>query len=212
LCKYLKAVLKETFAGKITREELLVLMRGDRERKRSEVIRVKLAWGMSQEELMQAEKGLPDPEISKGDILLYHSEILGEKVLTAYIFASHKLIRAKYMFPKYFPSKAQQFLSPSIPPQTPLLGECFRDFEKFEKAIIAEHGKPYLTTHHELPDRTDQNILGLIIEENAIRRGQTSWFSEWNTKDTLIILLLRAEAEEMRFEIGFRSADLEEEE
>jgi hypothetical protein len=37
---------------------------------------MKLVWGMSQEELMQAEKGSPDPEISKGDTLMYHSEIL----------------------------------------------------------------------------------------------------------------------------------------
>ena len=173
---------------------------------------MKLVWGMSQEELMQAEKGLPDPEISKGGTLMYHSEILGEKALTAYTFASNKLIRAKHMFSKYFPPDAQRLLYPSLPPKTPLLGECFRDFEKFGKAIMAEHGKPYSTTHHEFPDRNEADVLGLIIEENAIRSGQTSWYSQWKTKDTLIILLLRGEAEEMKFEIGFKSADLSDQE
>jgi len=169
---------------------------------------MKLVWGMSQEELIKSGEVLPDPKISKRDTLMYHSEILGEKALAAYIFASNKLIRAKYMFCKYFPPDAQRFLYPSLPSKTPLLGECFRDFEKFEKAIIAEHGKPYLTTHFELPDRIDTNVLGLIIEENAIRRGQASWYSQWKTKDTLIILLLRGESEEMKFEIGFKSIDL----
>ena len=173
---------------------------------------MKLLWGVSQEEVIEAEKGAPEPEISKRDTLLYRSEILGEKTLTAYIFASNKLIRTKYMFSKYFPPDAQRLLYPSLPPKTPLLGECFRDFEKFGKAIMAEHGKPYSTTHHELPDRNEADVLGLIIEENAIRSGQTSWYSQWKTKDTLIILLLRGEAEEMKFEIGFKSADLSDQE
>src|SRR4030042_6115822 len=99
---------------------------------------MKLLWGISQEELMQAEKGLPDPEISKGDTLMYHSEVSGEKALTAYTFASNKLIRAKYMLSKYFPPDAQRLLYPSIPPKQPKVGECFRDFEKFEKALMAE--------------------------------------------------------------------------
>ena len=116
------------------------------------------------------------------------------------------------MLSKYFPPDAQRLLYPSLPPQTPLLGECFRDFEKFEKAIIGEHGKPYLTTHHELPDRNEADVLGLIIEENAIRSGQTSWHSKWKTKHTLIILLLRGESEEMKFEMGFKSADLDDQE
>jgi len=173
---------------------------------------MKLLWGVSQEEVIKAEKGTPDPEISKRDTLLYRSEILEEKTLTAYIFASNKLIRTKYMFSKYFPPDAQRLLYPSLPPKTPLLGECFRDFEKFGKAIMAEHGKPYSTTHHEFPDRNEADVLGLIIEENAIRSGQTSWYSQWKTKDTLIILLLRGEAEEMKFEIGFKSADLSDQE
>ena len=155
---------------------------------------------------------MPDPEISKRDTLMYHSEVLGEKALTAYIFASNKLIRAKYMLSKYFPPDAQRLLYPSLPPKTPSLGECFRDFEKFEKAIIAEHGKPYSTTHHGHPDRTEVNVLELIILENAIRSGQTSWYSKWKTKDTLIILLLRGEAEEMKFEIGFKRIDLSDQE
>jgi len=171
-----------------------------------------LVWGMSQEELIKSGKGLPDPEISKIDTLLYHSKVLGEKVLTAYIFASNKLIRAKYMLSKYFPPDAQRLLYPSLPPQTPLLGECFRDFEKFEKAIRAEHGEPYSTTDHGHPDRTSVNVLELIILENAIRRGQTSWHSKWKTKHTLIILLLRGESEEMKFEIGFKRIDLSDQE
>jgi len=54
------------------------------------------------------------------------------------------------------------------------------------------------------PDRTSVNVLELIILENAIRMGQTSWYSKWKTKRTLIILLLSGEAEEMKLEIGFR--------
>ena len=171
-----------------------------------------LVWGMSQEELVKGGKGLPDPEISTRDTLLYHSKVLGEKALTAYIFSSNKLIRAKYMLSKYFPPAAQRLLYPSLPPRTPLLGECFRDFEKFEKAIIAEHGKPYLTPDHGHPDRTGVNVLELIILEDAIRRGQTSWHSKWKTKHTLIILLLRGESEEMKFEIGFKRIELSDQE
>jgi len=37
------------------------------------------------------------------------------------------------MLSKYFPLDAQRLLYPSLPPQTPLLGECLRDFDKFEK-------------------------------------------------------------------------------
>jgi hypothetical protein len=173
---------------------------------------MKLLWGMSQEELMQGEKGLPDPEISKGDTLMYHSEVLGEKALTAYTFASNKLIRAKYMLSKYFSPDAQRLLYPSMPPKQPTLGECFRDFEKFEKALMAEHGEPDSTTHYGHPDRTDVNELELEIMANAIRRGQTSWYSEWKTKDTLIILLLRGEGGEMKFEIGFKSVELSDQE
>jgi len=173
---------------------------------------MKLFWGMSQEELIKSGKGLPDPEISKRDTLLYHSKVLGEKALTAYIFTSNKLIRAKYMLSKYFPLDAQRLLYPSLPPKTPLLGECLRDFEKFEKAIIAEHGKPYSTTDHVHPDRTSVNVLELIILENAIRMGQTSWYSKWKTKRTLIILLLSGEAEEMKLEIGFKRIDFSDQE
>ena len=167
-----------------------------------------LVWGMSQEELIKSGKGLPDPEISKRDTLLYHSKVLGEKALTAYIFASKKLIRAKYMLSKYFPPDAQLLLYPSLPPRTPSLGEHFRDFDKFEKAIIADRGEPYSTTHYGHPDRTEVNVLGLIILENAVRSGQTSWHSKWRTKDTLIILLLRGEEGEMKFEIGFKEIEL----
>ena len=87
-------------------------------------------------------------------------------------------------------------------------GSCFRDFEKVSKAITADHGKPYLTSHHELPGRNEADVLGLIIEENAIRSGQTSWYSQWKSKDTLIILLLKGETEEMTFEIGFKGIDV----
>jgi hypothetical protein len=116
------------------------------------------------------------------------------------------------MFSKYFPPDAQGLLSPSLPPQTPLFGECFRDFEKFEKAITAEHGEPYSTMGHGHPDRTDVNVSELIMLEDAIRRGQTSWYSEWKTKDTLIILVLRGEGGEIKFEVGFKSLELSEQE
>jgi len=42
--------------------------------------------------------------------------------------------------------------------------------------------------------------------------GQTSWYSKWETKQTLIILLLRGETEEMKFEIGFKRIDLSDQE
>ena len=112
---------------------------------------MKLFRGMSQEELMQAEKGSPDAEISKGDTLMYHSEVLGEKALAACTFASNKLIRAEYMLSKYFSPDAQRLLYPSMLPKQPTLEECFCDFDNFEKAIMAEHGEPDATTHYGHP-------------------------------------------------------------
>ncbi len=170
---------------------------------------MKLFWGMSREELIQVEEGSPDPEISRGDTLMYHSELLGEKTLTAYTFASDKLVRAKYMLTKYFSPEAQRLLSPAMPPKEPPMEECFRDFDTLEKAIMAEHGEPDATTHYGHPDRTDVNELEFEIMANAIRSGQSSWYSEWKTKDTLIILLLRGEGGEIKLEIGFGSVELD---
>jgi hypothetical protein len=131
---------------------------------------MKLIWGISQEELIKSGEGLPDPEISKRDTLLYHSEVLGEKALIAYIFASNKLIRAKCMLSKYFLPDAQRLLYPSLPPKIPPLGECFRDFEKFEKAIIVKYGKPI--RHHTMRFLTK---LAQMYWNSLSRKMQFAW-------------------------------------
>ena len=56
---------------------------------------------------------------------MYHSEVLGEKALTAYTFASNKLIRAKYMLSKVFSSRCTTAPLPFYTSESTNIGRMF---------------------------------------------------------------------------------------
>jgi hypothetical protein len=171
-------------------------------------------WGMTQEEVRKAENGEPDPRFSQGNVLIWQAEVAGEKVAVVYTFAFNKLIRAKYMILKYSSAGRNQFkVGPS-----PVLGEFIVDFRKFE-LLIEKYGQPNeqrkgapKEVHEDKRDDPEalDNQTKMIME--SILYHKNVWYSKWNLKDTIIMLILAGESGEMKFEIGYSStkfADLE---
>jgi len=111
-----------------------------------------------------------------------------------------------------FSSRCTKASLPLTASQDSSFGRMLPWFWEIWEGDNSEVRQTYSTSHHEIPDKAGPDVLELIIQENAIRVGQTSWYSKWETKQTLIILLLRGETEEMKFEIGFKRIDLSDQE
>lgn len=170
-------------------------------------------WGMSQEEVKQAENEEPYSGFS-GKNMVYKSELLGENVLVVYTFAFNKLIRAKYMLLKYFSQSQQKRFAKNSTVKNPFPGECIADFGKFENALIEKYGKPEsqnVRYSKEIDvnnkNRTDEEDLEVM--ENAIRRAKGYWSSSWETKDSDILLLLHGKGGDLVFEISYSSINLQ---
>jgi hypothetical protein len=171
-------------------------------------------WGMSQDDVRRAENGEPEPDFSKGNILLWKAELLGEKVAVVYTFAFNRLVRAKYMLAKYR-SAMQGSLYSLRSPKKPFMEEYVLDFDKYEKTLIEKYGKPdesYRGAPKEAqesigksPEATE-NAMAMI--EELIRTEKIAWYSKWKTKDTSILLILHGNRGELAFEISYSSIAL----
>lgn len=172
-------------------------------------------WGMSQEDVKKAENGEPDHKLSGRSTLMWKAELLGEQVAVVYTFAYNKLVRAKYMFVKYSPLMQMAYNSTNGSPKKLLPGMVLLDYYKFEKALIEKYGKPYKQFSGAPKEvinnkSNDPEVLRKQVSmiEDAIRAKKTFWYSQWKTKDTLIILLLRGDKGEMLMEIGYSNTTL----
>jgi hypothetical protein len=189
-------------------------------------------WGMTQNEVRNAENGEPDAQFSKGDNLAWRTTILGEHALVVYTFAFNKLVRAKYLLATANPTFERLFNLPQScdnwPPEfrspaTKHLPNCqdvttngkfMLDFERFEDALKKKYNTPIKEFKGVPPEvnlsgsSSEESLAALNLIEKTIRSGKLAWYSQWKTKDTSIILLLRGSAGDLVYEIGYSSIDL----
>jgi hypothetical protein len=188
-------------------------------------------WGMTQSEVRNAENGEPDPQFSKGDSLAWRTTILGEHALAVYTFAFNKLVRAKYLLATHNPTFQSLFNLPQTcdnwPPEfrpagkkhlancrdLTTDGKFLIDFDRFEDSLKKKYGTPAKEYKGAPPEANfkgseEEGLAALNLIEKIIRSGKLAWYSQWKTKDTSIILLLRGSAGDLVYEIGYSSIDL----
>ena len=188
-------------------------------------------WGMTQAEVRNAENGEPDPQFSKGDSLAWRTTILGEHAFVVYTFAFNKLVRAKYMLatanptiqsvlgvPKTCDNWPPEYRSPAnrhLPNcgDVSTDGKFLLDFNRFEEALKKRYNAPIkdykgVPPEANLSGSEEEVLAALNLIERTIRSGKLAWSSQWKTKDTNIIFLLRGSGGELLYEIGYSSIDL----
>jgi len=167
-------------------------------------------WGMSMQEVKERENGEPIDKFSKGDVLIFTSTLLDEKVLVVYTFAFNKLVRAKYMFAKYSDSLWRVFWR-SFPKEKLIAGYLILDFEKFKKELTEKYGEPLEERWPLYKDYHDllKGEEGLEVLEKAIKERKAGLFAKWMTDKTNILLAVFGEEGQIQFAIDYRSRKLE---
>jgi hypothetical protein len=188
-------------------------------------------WGMTQAEVRNAENGEPDPKFSKADTLAWRTTIIGEHAFVAYTFAFNKLVRAKYMLATDNPTLQSIFGLPQTcdnwPPEfrspdkrhlpscrdMTTNGKFILDFNRFEEALKKRYNAPIKDYKGAPPEANlsgseEESLAALNLIERTIRLGKLAWYTQWKTKDTNIIFILRGSGGELLYEIGYSSIDL----
>ena len=168
------------------------------------------SWGMSEAEVRAAE-GNRQPSVSQGDsgiILRYDSApVAGMAAHVVYIFASGKLIRAKYIFDK---DHAE-------------LNDFIADFRAVEPVLREWHGKPtderaiweddstqlepksYLDQDRATPSSIlpSDPLVGL-----AVALGHLRLFTQWQDSRTKITHALTGEDSRIVHQVEYKSVEL----
>jgi helix-turn-helix protein len=117
------------------------------------------------------------------------------------------------MLIKYFPLDQQKRFFPSAPPKKPFTGECFVDFDKFEKALTEKYGKPEnqdvrFSKEIDIDNDKRSDLEDLEFMEDEIRNNKGFWATTWKIRETEISLILHGESGKMQFEIAYSSIKL----
>jgi len=167
-------------------------------------------WGMALEEVKAAESGPPDDEYSHGDVLLYKTMLLDEKVVVVYRFAFNKLVSARYDLAKYtwyywalFDPGAEINRTPAV-----IKGEFVGDFDKFKGELAQKYGQPFddkwVVKAGDTPKTKD--AAGLDSLDAIVRSGRGGLYARWKTNRTDIALIVSGDGD-LHFQIVYSTRD-----
>jgi hypothetical protein len=145
-------------------------------------------WGMSPDQVQAAEEA----ELLKAseDGLVYKGQLSRFSCLIAYIFAQDCLVRSKY----------------NLLVEHAVSHEYISDFEFLQSVLQKKYGDPVESQQHWLEDRyrDEEEFWG-----RAVTLGHLVYYDAWNTENTEISLMLRAEDGRIYLEIEYSSTKLE---
>ena len=130
-------------------------------------------WGMSQEEVINAEEKMDPVEVTENTIL-YKTRLMRDNVELQYVFVDNKLIGATYKL-------ADNFLNSNHFKNT---------YTKFKTALIKKYGQPTEDSTDWINSsfRNERKKWGL-----ALSLGHVEYASTWTTNSTQINCRLREE-------------------
>jgi hypothetical protein len=132
----------------------------------------KTKWGMSKKEVKKTETG----KIVRDDekVLVYNGIVSNIDALIVYIFASDKLVRAKYMFTPKHTNKNDYLI----------------DYDNVKETLTKKYGSPQPDDSYWRNElyKDDYSEWGF-----AVSLGHLTYSSEWETENTKILLMLSGE-------------------
>jgi len=148
-------------------------------------------WGMSQEEVKQAEGNEKEwlAVVKDKSIIGYKSKISGIDAFTGFVFVNEKLVRASYLYTPEYINKNNYLI----------------DYEIIKKIMIKKHGKPIEN------ETVWQNDLYKKKPEDygtAISIGHLILYSKWEKEDTNISLFISGEKFKIRHKLEYASKSL----
>ena len=132
----------------------------------------KTVWGMSKSQVKATESGKPKKE--DDSTFVYVGRVSGMNALIIYIFAENKLVRAKYLFREQH-SNENDYIS---------------DYDNLKKALVKKYGKVKDEKSVWRDDLYKDNYSKWGF---AVSLGHRIYYSQWETKDTEIFLVLSGE-------------------
>jgi hypothetical protein len=143
----------------------------------------KTTWGMSKSQVKATEVGPPD---ERDDVLSYSIEIAGMRCFLVYIFVEDKLVRAKYRFAAEHSNK----------------NDYIEDYLDLKKTLEKKYGelKEDDVLWKDNLYRKDSSERGF-----AVSLGHLSYYSEWDTENTAILLFLTGENYTIKLGIEYSS-------
>lgn len=148
---------------------------------------LKATWGMTKHQVKNIEKNTLLEE--KDDILLYRGEVLSLDTYMGYIFANDRLVKSKWVIEQVFSDK----------------NDYIESYHSLKDALIQQYGEPI---KDEQPWRND-----LYANEHqhwgfAISLGHMFYFSNWDSSETDVKLLLKGENFKIKLSISFTGKNL----
>ncbi len=148
----------------------------------------KTTWGMSKSQVKATEAGVPNSEDES--VLMYSSRISGMNALVIYIFAENKLVRAKYLFTEEHSNR----------------NDYITDYNSLKEALGKKYGK---IKNEETVWRNDLYRDDFSQWGFAVSLGHLIYYSQWNTENTNISLVLSGENYDIKLAAEYTSKALE---
>ena len=148
----------------------------------------KTIWGMSQKEVRLKEKAKPQ-YITKKILGYSNKSIVNLSSSIVYIFSKNKLVRSKYIIQEHHSNK-NTYIS---------------DFNTLKNKLTKKYGKPKENKVFWINDLYKDKYQDWGF---AISLGHLSYYTIWETKDTIILLILTGENYNIDFQIEYSSKKL----
>ncbi|MCD8554123.1 hypothetical protein [Seleniivibrio sp.] len=145
-------------------------------------------WGMSKAEVKKSEKAKLYKE--SNELIVYSSKILGKNVIIMYIFTQNKLVRAKYGVTEEHSNK----------------NRYIDDYDDLKGVLIKKYGKPITENEYWENDLFKDNYQNWGV---AISVGHLSYFTNWETNSTKLILGLYGENFDIKCVVEYISKEYE---
>jgi hypothetical protein len=147
-------------------------------------------WGQPKADIIKSEKNSNITFVdSNKNVIIYDGKIAGLSTKIAYIFVQNKLVRAKYVFEESHTND----------------NDYIADYDNIKGILIEKYSNPTEDTHYWKNDlyRDDFTQWGF-----AVSLGHTSYFTDWETEKSSILLSLLGDNYKIRHEVQYSSKEL----